>query len=107
VPGLVKTNFESLLGPIPADQLPAALAAASPVTYVSPEDPPFLIVHADNDPIVPIAQSEELQRALLSAGVPTTFVVVHGGGHSLEDPGGQPNAVEIEELVVDFFETHL
>lgn len=106
-PGSVKTNFTSLLGPIPADQLPAALAAASPVTYVSADDPPFLIVHADNDGIVPIAQSHELDRALVAAGVPTTFVVVHGGGHSLEEAEGQPDAKEIEELVVNFFVTHL
>ena len=41
VPGLVKSNFRSLLGPISKSDLPAALLAASPVTYVSPGDPPF------------------------------------------------------------------
>jgi acetyl esterase/lipase len=102
-PGQVKTNFTSLLGPIPPEELPRALAAASPVTYVSSDDPPFLIVHSDNDGIVPLAQSEELAATLKKAGVPTDFLVVHGGGHSLADAGGQPDPKEIEADVVQFF----
>jgi acetyl esterase/lipase len=102
-PGQVKTNFTSLLGPIPPEELPKALAAASPVTYVSSDDPPFLIVHSDNDGIVPIAQSEELAATLRKTGVPTDFLVVHGGGHSLAEAGGQPDPKEIEADVVRFF----
>lgn len=107
VPGLVKSNFTSLLGPISESDLPAALAAASPITYVSPGDPPFLIIHADDDGIVPIAESEELATELKAANVPVTSVVVHGGGHSLEVPGGEPDPKQIEELVVNFFVQHL
>ena len=36
-----------------------------------------------------------------------TLVVVHGGGHSLEVPGGEPDPKQIEELVVNFFVQHL
>ena len=32
LPGLVKANFVSLLGDVPASELPAALKAASPTT---------------------------------------------------------------------------
>ncbi len=107
VPGLVKSNFTSLLGPISESDLPAALAAASPVTYVSRGDPPFLIVHADDDGFVPLAQSQELASALEAASVPVTLVVVHGGGHSLDVPGGHPDPTQIEELVVNFFTKEL
>lgn len=62
-------------------QKPAVAAAASPVTHVTADDCPFLIVHGDRDPIVPIAQSRRLDTALRAAGVPTEFVVVPGGGH--------------------------
>ena len=103
VPGAVKANFKSLLGPIPPEELPHALLAASPVTYVSPDDPPFLIVHSNNDEIVPFAQSEELAATLKKADVPTDFLVVHGGGHSLAETGGQPDPKEIETEVVQFF----
>jgi acetyl esterase/lipase len=102
-PGLVKDNFVSLLGPVPPDQLPAELKAASPVTYVSKDDPPFLIIHGDMDPIVPLAQSEELAGVLESARVPVSLVVVKGGGHALDEPGAQPDTEQIEGLIVDFF----
>ncbi len=102
-PGVVKSNFVSLLGDVPESELPAALKAASPITYVSSDDPPFLIVHADNDTIVPVGQSVALADALEAAHVPTTLVIVHGGNHSLAEPGGQPTPKEIEDLVVDFF----
>jgi acetyl esterase/lipase len=103
VPGVVKANFTSLLGPVPPDELPKALVAASPVTYVSPDDPPFFIVHSDNDGVIPFAQSEELAATLKKADVPTDFLVVHGGGHSLAEAGGQPGPKEIEAEVVQFF----
>ena len=100
---LVHDNFVSLLGPVPAEQVPAELKAASPVTYVSTDDPPFLIIHGDMDPIVPLSQSEELASALESVGVPVSLVVVKGGGHALDEPGAQPDTEQIEALIVDFF----
>jgi len=102
-PGLVKANFVSLLGPVPPEQVPAELKAASPVTYVSKDDPPFLIIHGDMDPIVPLAQSKELASALETAGVPVTLVVVKGGGHNLDEPGAQPDTEQIEAMIIDFF----
>jgi acetyl esterase/lipase len=102
-PGVVQSNFISLLGSVPPEQLPAELKAASPVTYVSKGDPPFLIIHGDMDPIVPLTQSEELASALEAADVPVSLVVVKGGSHSLAEPGAQPDTEQIEALVVDFF----
>jgi acetyl esterase/lipase len=102
-PGVVQDNFVSLLGPIPTEQVPAALEAASPVTYASKDDPPFLIIHGDKDPIVPLAQSEELARALEGVGVPVSLVVVKGGGHALDEPNAQPDTKQIEAMTVDFF----
>jgi acetyl esterase/lipase len=102
-PGLVQDNFVSLLGPLPPEQVPAELKAASPVTYVSKNDPPFLIIHGDMDPIVPLAQSEELASALGSVRVPVSFVVVKGGGHALDEPGAQPDTEQIEAMIIDFF----
>jgi acetyl esterase/lipase len=107
-PGYVKTNFKSLLGPLPPDEMQNALVAASPVTYVSSDDPPFLVVHATNDTIVPYAQSQELVAKLQAANVPVTFITVTGGGgHSLEEPGGIPDPHQITNDVVTFFEKTL
>lgn len=55
--------------------------AASPITYVSRDDPPFLILHGTEDPLVPLNQSERLAEALEAAGVPCYFARVVGGGH--------------------------
>jgi hypothetical protein len=41
----------------------------SPTTYVTSDDPPFLIVHGDKDPIVPFNQSQLLFEALKKSGV--------------------------------------
>lgn len=60
---------------------------ASPLTYVSSGDAPFLIVHGDADPLVPLRQSENLQTALQKNRVEATLYVVKGGGHGgFRDP---------------------
>jgi acetyl esterase/lipase len=75
-------------------------ARANPVTYVTKDDPPFLIMHGDKDPLVPLNQSELLDAALKRAGVEVTFHVVKGAGHGFS---GQQNL----DLVRDFFARHL
>lgn len=56
--------------------------AANPIRYVSRHDPPFLIVHGQQDMLVPHNQSELLYPALQRACVPATFFSVPGVGHS-------------------------
>ncbi len=73
--------------------------AASPVSYVTPDDPPFLIIHGDHDSLVPVGQSWELHGALQRAGVPSTIHVIVGGGH-----GDHFDYKEIGPMVRDFFE---
>jgi acetyl esterase/lipase len=105
--GLVQDSFISLLGAVPPPDVGAALKAASPVTYIAPGDPPFLILHADNDRIVYPQQSDELDWDLSANHVPHDLVVVKGGGHEFDQPGGSPNARQITALVVAFLEQHL
>ena len=61
-------------------------AKASPITYVSKDAPPFLIMHGDKDRTVPFNQSELLYAALKKAGVDVTFVPVKGAGHGFGGP---------------------
>jgi acetyl esterase/lipase len=58
-----------------------ALADASPVTHVTADAPPFLLVHGTADWLVPFAQSERLRDALEGAGVPVRLVPVEGAEH--------------------------
>lgn len=85
-------------------------ALASPVTYVSADDPPFLMLHGEADKLVPIEQSEILLGALQAAGVPAELVVVANAGHSFRPEDGKtisPSRKEIAQLVVGFFEEFL
>ena len=75
-------------------------ARASPVTYVSKDDPPFLIAHGDQDNLVPLEQSQVLYDALKGAGVEATLHIVQGGGHGFRSP-------EVYDKVLAFFEEHL
>jgi acetyl esterase/lipase len=66
-------------GPVTENKEKAA--AASPVTYVSKDDAPFLIVHGSADPTVPVNQSEVLHAALAQAGVTSTVHILPGAKH--------------------------
>jgi acetyl esterase/lipase len=74
-------------------------ARANPITYVSEDDPAFLIVHGDKDPTVPINQSQLLYDALQQAGVSVHFHTIRGAGHG-QGFGGP----EIEPMVGNFFD---
>ncbi len=75
----------------------------NPIEYVSGDDPPFLIVHGDEDRTVPLNQSSLLYEALKKAGRDVRFHTIHGAGH------GRPGfgAPEIEEMVRKFFDAKL
>lgn len=73
---------------------------ASPITYVSKDDPPFLIVHGTADNTVPFEQAEMFDKALRKANVSVTFVKIIGGKHGIGEP-------EAQERVQAFFEKHL
>jgi len=73
---------------------------ANPITYVTKDDPPFLIVHGNKDPLVPHNQSEILLEALKKAKVEAKLHIVEGGGHGFKDPA-------IEKMVEDFFDSRL
>src|SRR5688572_2270917 len=71
-------------------------AKANPITYVSKDDPPFLIMHGDQDNLVPYQQSELLRDALKKAGVPATFKIIEGAGHGF---GGREVAESVREFL--------
>lgn len=86
-----------------------AVKRFSPVTYVTRDDPPFLILHGEKDKLVPIAQSQELYDALTAAGVEATFTRVKNAGHGFVPDGGaiSPSRTEISKMIGDFFDSHL
>lgn len=84
----------------PAKEKLEVAKAASPATYVSKNDPPFLIVHGTEDPLVPLDQAVTFHELQKKAGMDTTYIQMNGGGHGI---GGE----EIERRVKAFFDRHL
>jgi acetyl esterase/lipase len=86
-------------GPIQENQ--ERVAQANPITYVTPgrKIPPFLIVHGDQDPLVPYNQSELLAAVLASVGADHQLYRVVGGGHG----GSAFESDEVRALVDRFF----
>jgi len=64
---------------------------ASPVTWLDSDDPPILIVHGEDDPIVPAKHAMAFHQALLDAGVDVTIKVIPGQGH-MPAPGADGGA---------------
>jgi acetyl esterase/lipase len=78
-----------------------AARSASPTTYVSADDPPFLLIHGTEDPLVPFDQSDRLLAALEEEHVDAKLIKVQGGGH-----GGFRSA-ELDRRIRLFFDKHL
>lgn len=74
----------------------------SPVTYVSPDDPPFLIVHGTIDELIPYNQSVGFAERLKAAGVAAELVTVTGGTHALNTPGQSITSEQITGLITRF-----
>ena len=55
--------------------------ALSPMSYIDKNDPKFLVIHGDADPVVPYCQSEFFAKALKDKGVLEDFITVPGGNH--------------------------
>ncbi len=75
---------------------------ASPVTHVTNDDASHLIVHGDQDPLVPYSQSVKLDQLLDKAGVESIFVEIVGGGH-----GRGFDTPELHRRVAQFLDKHL
>ena len=80
---------------------PDKVAQTNPITFVTDDDPPFLIVHGDKDPLVPVHQSRLLYDALTKTRVDATLHIVEGAGH------GFGRNEKVDAMVREFFDRHL
>ncbi|MGG3664064.1 prolyl oligopeptidase family serine peptidase [Bacillus gobiensis] len=74
---------------------------ASPIEYVHPDAPPILMMHGDQDDVVPYEQSVQFFKALKQAGNDATLYKITGAGHIAFT---QPHTLE---TVKSFFYSHL
>ena len=91
--------LEALIGG-PIEENKTKAIAASPITYVSKDDPPFLIIHGENDSTAPVSLTQSFFAALKAAGVDATLEIATGRGHGVGGPTFQP-------MIKMFFDKHL
>ena len=73
---------------------------ASPIHWISKEDPPVLTAHGTADQLVPFAQAEELNAALTRAGVESHLIAMQGAGHGFSNN-------ELNQRIKTFLDQHL
>jgi acetyl esterase/lipase len=75
----------------------------SPIHYISPDDPPTLILHGDKDQTVPIKEGHALHAGFKQRGVTTNMIVFPGAGHSFQGD----DARRATMAMADWFSKHL
>ena len=89
-------DLRPMVGPdrgFPALEFPEHLAAGiSPILFVTPDDPPTLLIHGTADLLVPINQSEVMYAALQAESVESEFITIEGGDHGFTDADDQARA---------------
>ena len=71
--------------------------------FASADDPPVLLVHGDQDELVPLVHSQRMHAALQEAGAASELVVIEGAGHGFRGTAQR----QARQATVAFFEKHL
>ena len=72
---VISGELEEIFGP--RSQWPVAMA----VRFVDGDEPPFLLVHGDQDRTVDVGNSRKLEFALRRKGIDATLLILPGGNH--------------------------
>lgn len=91
----------------PYDEAPDLWKEVSPIHHVSPDDAPTFIIHGDQDPLVPLEQSEKFAEALKKVKVEVQLVVIKGMGHGPTTPEQREEFMKAIGQAVEFFDKHL
>jgi len=91
------------LGATPEDN-PAVYTAASPINHIDAKTVPFLIFHGQDDPLVPVDQSQRFYNALIQNGTEAKLTIFPGEGHGFTKPADN---LEMVTEAVRFIVSHL
>jgi acetyl esterase/lipase len=82
------------------EEKPELAQLASPVAHVDAGDPPLLLLHGDQDPQMPVAQSLEFVGAYERVGLKARFIPIHGGVHGGSEFYDEPRLALVHEFLV-------
>ena len=99
-----ETHGGALLGGDPATMVERS-DAASPIFRISEKTAPIIILHGDQDPLVPVSMSEDFYDRLVKAGLEnqTELYIVRDGGHGTRELF----QTECKERVLQFLDRYL
>jgi acetyl esterase/lipase len=81
---------------------PERYRAASPITHVRADAPPFFVLHGDKDPMAPTPQARAFCAALRGAGAPTVSYAELANAHHAFDIISTPRSRLVASAVSDF-----
>ena len=84
-----------------------AIKEASPITYVSKQDPPFLEILGDQDEYIPFSEATNLQAALHKVGVRCDIIRIPGGKHGTGGWHKLPNVPDWERQMTEWLNARL
>ncbi|MBI3941683.1 MAG: S9 family peptidase, partial [Chloroflexi bacterium] len=76
----------------------------SPINYVNSVQTPTLILHGEQDKIVPVGQATAFYRALKALGIETEMVIYPREGHPVLE---RPHLEDMLNRIVDWLHAHL
>jgi acetyl esterase/lipase len=79
-----------------------ALKEASPITYVTRNAPPFLLIQGDRDEYIPFSEDTNLQAALKKVGVRCDIIRIPGGAHGTSGWQNLPNVPDWEREMIEW-----
>ena len=93
------SSAASLLVGGPLQEFREAAQQASPLTHVSADDPPCLVIHGSDDRLVPADQAIRLDASLEAAGVDSSLVLLEGIGHAPAIDKGSRSGGALQEFL--------
>ena len=96
-------NFKLFFGGSPLERW-EIYSMHSPVTYAARVSTPTLILHGENDDVVPLCQSYEFYQELMDSGVKTRFVVYPREGHGISEV---MHRIDLMYRVIDWYTRYL
>lgn len=100
---LVRGRPQLVEGMAALDLGPEQYRGLSPIHFASPDDPPTLIIHGDQDTLIPIIEGESMYQAFLASNVRSGFIVIEGAEHGFKDEDADLALAE----TVSWFQEHL
>jgi acetyl esterase len=89
-----------------SDNVPV-LIKASPVEYITPDMPPFLLVHGSRDRDVPYQQSVEMCEKMKQGGARCDLITIQGAPHGMDHWESHPKFLWYKKALVDWLQKTL